>query len=71
MYCVDQDSERANIEDVHALQILTLYGSEVDNNLHLSFLKLIIHIFLMFWGKNTFGFHAHFIKNLCGCRLSS
>lgn len=52
VYCVDQDSERANIEDAHALQVLTLYGSEVDNNnLHLSFFKLIIHIFLMFWGK--------------------
>lgn len=51
VYCVDQDSERANIEDAHALQVLTLYGSEVDNNnLHSSFFKLIIHIILMFWG---------------------
>lgn len=63
VYCVDQDSERANIEDAHALQVL--YGSEVDNNnLHLSFFKLIIHIILMFGGKkNTFGFHAQYIKN--------
>lgn len=65
MYCVDGDSERANIEDVHALKFLALYGSEVDNNnLHLSFFTLIIHNFLMFWGeKNTFGIHAHYIKN--------
>lgn len=65
VYCVDQDSERANIEDAHALQVLTLYGSEVDNNnLHSSFFKLIIHIILMFWGGgDTFGFHAQYIKN--------
>lgn len=59
VYCVDQDSERANIEDAHALQVL--YGSEVDNNnLHLSFFKLIIHIILMFGGKNI---HLGFMHN--------
>lgn len=65
VYCVDQDSERANIEDAHALQVLTLYGSEVDNNnLHSSFFKLIIHIILMLGGGgNTFGFHAQYINN--------
>lgn len=61
MYCVDQDSERANIEDAHALQVLTLYGSEVDNNnLHSSFFKLIIHIILMFGGKKI---HLGFMHN--------
>lgn len=53
VYCVDGKSESANIEDVHALKVLTIYGSEVDNNnLHLSFFKLFIHNFLMFFGEN-------------------